>query len=94
MYVYSPTFNRVLNPDDKQVIAIADLCVKFGWSRIAIIATTDVYASGLATTFGLIAPSYGIDIIVTSLFDPGVGSVAPNATDEQIADIRTTDVIG
>lgn len=53
------------------------LCKQFGWSRVAIISTTDSFGSGLLSSFQLYASNNGIEILASVSF-PTLGGPTSN----------------
>lgn len=71
-----PYFMRVAASDADQGLAVADLVQAFGWTRGAVIHTSDSYGTGLVTVFTEIFHERGGMILTDQQFDPGATEVA------------------
>lgn len=68
-----PYFMRVCASDADQGVAIVDLVESFGWTRGAVIHTSDSYGTGLVEVF---KEEWGGTVVTDQQFDPGTTDVA------------------
>lgn len=87
-----PYFMRVAASDADQGKAIADLVHVFGWTRGAMIHTSDSYGTGLVTVSSEILRNMGSTIITDQQFDPGATDVAAQV--QAIVDTNSEFVLG
>mmetsp|Transcript_37865 Transcript_37865/g.59854 ORF Transcript_37865/g.59854 Transcript_37865/m.59854 type:complete len:764 (-) Transcript_37865:80-2371(-) len=63
-----PYFSRVVPSDASQGRLLADLCDHYGWDRVAVISTSNVYGSSIVEQFTNRAASLSIQFLCTSTF--------------------------
>lgn len=83
-----PTFNRVLGPDDSQARAVAAVVNKYGWKRVGVLATGDIYGQKLTEAFVQQCAVYGVTIVQARSFLKG----AVKDMEAALASMRQDDV--
>lgn len=65
-----PTLLRTVPSDNLQVEAMVKICLRFGWSLVASVGTSDTYGFGGAEAFTVAASNAGIEVLCPYILSP------------------------
>jgi len=78
---------RMAASDDQQTVLLAELMEQDGLQRVGIFAVDDLYGNSLTTTLTRSLEARGIEVALTDLYSPNLGSFAENVEQMRAAEV-------